>query len=203
MGKTKRRSRSVDTRPQKTLKRTHNTRSQARGHTVQSRVVKTPARSVSNKTLGTRRRASKRKAAQWKYIDNHEDEKNEVQAAKPGDIVEADHQIMDTKNTACGTRFIFERYERGFIVGHLVGPNGRVDIKKTAGHISVCHAAALEPNSGNLGSLTRQRTETLKSKESKQQNRSRSVAKGRAMAQAIVDAHKSKKGKSKKILREQ
>ena len=138
MVKAKRRSRSVDTRPpQKMLKRTHNTRSQARGRTVQSRVVKTPARSVSNKTLGTRRRASKRKASQWKYIDSHEDEKNEVQAAKPVDIVEADHQIMDAKNTACDTRFIFERYDRGFIVGHLVGPNGRVDVRKTAVHISI------------------------------------------------------------------
>ena len=193
MGKTKRRSRSANPRPpQKQLKRTHNTRSQARAHTVQSRVIKTPSRSVSKKTLGARRRQSKRRAAQWTYIGSHTDEKNEVQTAKPVDIVEADVQIIDKKNSACGTRFIFERYEHGFIVGHLDGPNGRVDLRKTAGHVSVCHASALEPNSGNLGSRTRQRTETLKLKEYKQQNQRKSVAKGRAMARAIVDAHKKK-----------
>ena len=190
MAKGKRkRSRSADPGAQKTLKRT---RSQSRKHTVQKKVLNTPTRttrSASRKTLGTRRRQSKRTQAsyKWTYVGACVDEQNEEQTAKPGDVVESDVQIFDDKNCSCGTRFFFDRYEDGFIVGHLEGINGRVDIKKTAGHVSVCHATA--PNSGNMGRRSRQRTETKKA----QQYNAQKVAKGRQMAAAIVAAHQAKK----------
>ena len=145
--------RNQDSRPQKTLKRT---KAGTRTRTVQARVVAsspdTPARrtrSSTRKTLGVRRRLIKRKqeVARWSYVGNHEEELNEDQEAKPGDVVESDVQIFDEKNTVVGTRFIFDNYEDGYIFGHLQGPNGRFDVKKTAGHVSVCDAEALEPNS--------------------------------------------------------
>ena len=192
MGKRKRtrsEQRDDDEPNQKTLKRTPVTRSR----TKQSKVVKTPDVPTNRRSLGPRRRRSRRHA-QWTYIGNCTNEKNEVQTAKPGDIVEADLQIIDPHGSACGTRFVFERYEGGFVVGHLQGPNGRVDLRKTAGHVSVCHAEALQPNSGNLGSRKRTIKPSVKQKEA---NASKIVRKGPALAQAIVDAHKTK-GKSKK-----
>ena len=204
MGKRKRTlkvQRDDDEPNQKTLKRTPVTRSR----TKQSKVVTTPNVPTNRRSLGPRRRRSRRHA-QWTYIGNCTTEKNEVQTAKPGDIVEADYQIIDPHGSACGTRFVFERYEGGFVVGHLQGPNGRVDLRKTAGHVSVCHAEALQPNSGNLGSRKRAIKPSVKQKEAnaskivrnqKEANTSKIVRKGPALAQAIVDAHKTKE-KSKK-----
>ena len=101
------------------------------------------------------------KPSSWKYIGTAIEERNEVQTAMPGDIVEADYQIFNTSNQACGTRFKFEKYEAGFVHGTLIGPNGSsVHVQKTAGHVSICHAEALAPNSGNLGNRKRRKRPT-------------------------------------------
>ena len=78
----------------------------------------------------------------WKYFGDQKDEKNEIQTVRHGDIVEADIVIIDG-TTNCVKRFVFHHKEGGFIVGHLITPSGRrMDLKKTAGHVRVCHASA-------------------------------------------------------------
>ena len=140
----------------------------------------------------------------------------------PGDIVEADYQIFNTSNQACGTRFKFEKYEGGFVHGTLIGPNGSsVHVQKTAGHVSICHAEALAPNSGNLGTRKRRKRPTerglaakLSRKEAAAKKKTRKepaakisrkeaatkiIHKGPGFAKAIVNASKTKKPATKII----
>ena len=159
---------------QKQLKRTNvyaqRTRSGRSASQSKERVVNTPTReNIPNRrrgsTLGAKRRGPKKtpEPYEWTYIGNDEDEQNQPQKARPGDMVESDMQIFDRDDVACGTRFTFVKYEDGFIYGKVQNPHGRtVQFRRTAGHISVCHAEALEPNSGNLGSRHRRKKQTAK-----------------------------------------
>ena len=114
-------------------------------------------------SLGPRKRRHKAvRKESWTYIGNSELERNEKQTAKQGDIVEADCIIFDKKQRSCDTRFIFSHLEGGLVVGHVQTEDGLMELKKTAGHISVCHAEQLAPNSGNLGSRKRRRRQTPK-----------------------------------------
>ena len=133
---------------------------QGRKRQIVTRSKKVGEEQAVRKQLGSRRRSRRgafKNTSTWQYIGDAEEEKFELQTAKAGDIVEADHQIFDKKLNACGTRFTFERLEGGFIVGHIDTPTGRMELKKTAGHVAVCHATALEPNSGNIGRRKRRK----------------------------------------------
>ena len=159
------------------------TRSQRNGRHVQS----PPVTRRTNKSLGGRkqRRANAfANVAKWTYVGCAEEEKGELQTAKKGDTVELDFQIYDDKLNACGTRFVFDRYADGLVHGHIETPSGVMQLKKTAGHVSVCHASALEPNSGNIGRRKRRKRPTPKVADI--------VRNGSGFAKVLVSHHRKK-----------
>ena len=67
---------------------------------------------------------NKKLKCKWKYIGNCTEEKGESQTAVKGDVVESDMMIYSDKGDALGTRFVFQRVEKGCVVGQIVCPDG-------------------------------------------------------------------------------